>query len=195
MYTKLKYFAVFLLLAIAAVMIAGMYKFNIAQDDLFIEAPSGEMVLIDEYINESPVADPIPPSAEEQTSETEPEVKIESEHELVGVWLWTETSTNADPEEAVATQPQSDAFTLTFNEDGSMNGTTDCNGFSGSYDLNSDDGFMFGPIMSTLMYCEGSQEGDFHNMLKNISTYFINDDGELVMEMWADGGALVFENI
>lgn len=192
MYKTFKYFLLFIVGIVIAIAVTGMYKFNIVQDDVYVETPSGDVLPVDEYPNESAVIEPVPPSAEEPVL---PNELVElTDNDLVGTWMWTATTTNADPEEATATQPQSDAFTITFAEDGSVKGTTDCNNFSGSYGFDSEDGFIFGPMMGTLMYCEESQEGQFHNMLKYVTSYFINDDGELVMEMWADGGALIFKN-
>jgi len=63
------------------------------------------------------------------------------------------------------------AFTITFGMDGKVSGTTDCNSFSGDYQVGSDGAITFGPFMSTKMYCDGSQEAEFLNMLAKVARY------------------------
>lgn len=82
------------------------------------------------------------------------------------VWIWSETyyGTGPDMEGLSPVKPKKEGvFTLTFKKDGTFSGTTDCNGFGGNYTL---DGMTieFSSIMSTMMYCEGSQESEYLKM-------------------------------
>ncbi len=93
-------------------------------------------------------------------------------------WVWTKTYNGTGPEADNINPivPKVDGrFTIIFKEDGSLSGTTDCNGFGGNYTIES--GIIkFGPMMSTLMYCEGSQEQEFRAMLTD-SIVTVGEDG------------------
>ena len=43
---------------------------------------------------------------------------------------------------------------IDFSSDGQMNGNVGCNGFGGEYKVDGDT-IAFGPVMSTMMFCEG----------------------------------------
>ena len=84
-------------------------------------------------------------------------------------WIWKETLNvtvpNTPQKECKVTPKKQGVFKLIFTKDGKVSGTTDCNGFSGTYSLKQGT-LEFGPFTSTLMYCEGSQEQDFIKMIK-----------------------------
>ncbi|MEK9177100.1 MAG: META domain-containing protein [Patescibacteria group bacterium] len=82
------------------------------------------------------------------------------------------------------------AFTLTFN-DGRLSASTDCNAMGGSYTATAGGALTFGPMMSTKMYCEGSQEGDFAALLQSAESFRFTSRGELILEL-ADGGSMIF---
>ena len=189
MNTMLKNFLLFLLAAIIIVITAGVYHFNMTDDDIYIETESGGIVPVDEYEEGSETTESETPQVDE------PILSQQATNELVGTWTWTATTINAETEEATATQPTSDAFTITFGAHGSINGTTDCNNYFGLYKQSTGNELLFGPFGSTKMYCEGSQENDFHDLIGYVRSYFISDRGELVMAMMADGGALIFEKV
>ena len=63
-------------------------------------------------------------------------------------WTWQRTTYNNDTE---VVPNEIEAFTLTFNEDGTYSGTTDCNSFNGSYTLEGS-ALTFGPPIATLMF-------------------------------------------
>jgi len=44
--------------------------------------------------------------------------------------------------------------TIEFKSDGGLNGSVGCNSFSGNFKAK-DDGLTFGPVASTMMFCEG----------------------------------------
>lgn len=61
-----------------------------------------------------------------------------------------------------------------------VQGTTDCNGFSGSYSVE-DTALSFGPFASTKMYCEDSQEDVFIAGMQSATSYYHNTFGQLVL--------------
>lgn len=71
-------------------------------------------------------------------------------------------------------------FVLTFKDDNSFSASTDCNGVGGEY-LSVGTRIAFDKMMSTLMYCEGSQEAEFTKILSEAKTYLITPDGELII--------------
>ncbi|MEN9921389.1 MAG: hypothetical protein RLZZ517_367 [Candidatus Parcubacteria bacterium] len=89
--------------------------------------------------------------------------------ELVGSkWVWYQTIDNpisASSSKQVSPK-QEEKFSLVFTDDGRVNGTTDCNGFGGTYTIEKNR-IKFGSFMSTLMYCEGSQEQEFISMIQD----------------------------
>lgn len=111
------------------------------------------------------------------------------DEELLGTWIWTETLMNDD---SVTIPERSDIFTLTFDQDGSVSGTTDCNGFMGTYKLPGGMRIEFGPLASTMMYCEGSQESIFTGQLSQVDQYIFDEFGSLVLNLQLDSGGMYF---
>ena len=106
------------------------------------------------------------------------------------VWVWTETVSG---DESVVTPNRADAFTLTFSSDGRVIGTTDCNGFNGRYQEDGMGGISFGPFATTMMFCEGSQEGVFTGDLLNVSHFVFDANGNLVLNLKLDSGNIYFK--
>ena len=80
---------------------------------------------------------------------------------------------------------------LTFNEDGSVSGSTGCNGAGSEYTVDGDQ-IEFAPFVSTLMACEDpimEQESTFHQVLNGTATYEIDGD---TLTLSRDGMVLVF---
>ncbi len=107
---------------------------------------------------------------------------------MSNAWLWKETQMN---DGTVITPKKTDAFKLTFSADGRVSGTTDCNGFGGSYEV-TDGVLTMGEFMMTLMYCDGSQEMEFQKMLSQPVTFMFTDAGELVLMLPYDSGSAIF---
>ena len=82
-------------------------------------------------------------------------------------------------------------FTLTFRDDGTFGATTDCNSVGGNYSAR-DGSISFTDIMMTEMYCEGSQDADFAELLENSQSYHFTSRGELVLDLKYDSGSVVF---
>ncbi len=104
-------------------------------------------------------------------------------------WQWVSTT---DPNGVtVVTDPAS--YTILFNTDGTANIQADCNSVGASYTTadSSSISIVLGP--STLVACpEGSLDQQFLAGLSNAAIYFF-EEGELYMDMQADGGTLRFE--
>ncbi|MBY0539150.1 META domain-containing protein [Patescibacteria group bacterium] len=83
------------------------------------------------------------------------------------------------------------AFVLTFNTDGTFSLKTDCNQMGGSYSVEGEK-LTFSKIFSTKMYCEGSQETEFSQMLQNVAGYSFTSKGELILALKFDSGTSVF---
>ena len=82
-------------------------------------------------------------------------------------------------------------FALTFKSDKTFSATTDCNGVGGEYSL-SGNKITFSNMISTMMYCDGSQEQDFVTMLNQVQSYMFTSKGELVLGLKLDSGSVVF---
>ncbi len=127
--------------------------------------------------------------AQEATPETVSPA-VPTQPSLVGsTWQWEQFASGAEAFDV--TTPEN--YTITFNEDGSVNIQADCNNVFGQYTAN-DDGtisIMMGP--STLMACpEGSHDQVFTLTLSLVSLYSFTDDGRLLLEAPADSGSLAF---
>ena len=104
-------------------------------------------------------------------------------------WSWINTLYSDDK---IISPNSPNKFTITFNKDGTFSATTDCNSVGGDYILNNNE-ISFSKMMSTLMYCEGSQEGDFTKMLEQTQSYMFSSKGELVLLLKYDSGSVFFK--
>jgi heat shock protein HslJ len=102
-------------------------------------------------------------------------------------WTWMQTLSR-DNNEIRPRKP--DAFTLTFNTDQSFSVKTDCNTVGGKYAVEGDT-IMFSNMMSTLMYCDGSQEGLFTEMLSNSESYHFTTKGELILDLKSKSSSVI----
>lgn len=84
------------------------------------------------------------------------------------------------------------SFTATFQEDGRLLATTDCNNGNGSYTIGADNSLTIGPMASTMMYCEGSSEGAYFQQLNQVGSYKI-ENGQLWLMLKMDSGTMIFE--
>jgi len=102
-------------------------------------------------------------------------------------WTWVAALYN-DGREILPQDPQ--AFTISFGTDGSFNATTDCNQMGGTYATEGDQ-ITFSDISMTKMFCEGSQEGTFSELLTDTQSYH-TADGELIFDLKFDSGSVMF---
>ncbi len=103
-------------------------------------------------------------------------------------WKWIKTTYDEDKE---IFPTKKDAFLMTFTEEGEASFKTDCNSMNAEYTTITDT-LSFGPLASTKMYCEGSQETEFGAMLADVERYLFTSRGELVLTLKKDGGTMVF---
>jgi heat shock protein HslJ len=104
-------------------------------------------------------------------------------------WNWVDTIYNND----TTSKPRiANRFTLTFKSGGTFSATTDCNSVGGTY-TTTGTSITFSKMASTLMYCQGSQEGDFTKMLSEAKSYHFTSKGELVFDLQQDSGTFVFK--
>lgn len=103
-------------------------------------------------------------------------------------WVWVKAS-SADGSNLIFKKPE--AFTITFNKDKTFSATTDCNGIGGKYEKTVK-ALSFSEMVSTEMFCEGSNEADFSQILLGTSAYTINKSGELIM-IQKNGGLATFK--
>lgn len=105
------------------------------------------------------------------------------------VWEWVSTTTPA--EEIAAADPT--RYRITFNTDGTANLTADCNVGNAAYTVGEDGSMTITLGVSTLAFCENSQDTIFREGLAAAATYAL-DGGDLVINLANDGGAMRFRN-
>lgn len=101
-------------------------------------------------------------------------------------WVWVST---ADALGAKLLPKTPGVFTLTFEGD-RFSAKTDCNAMGGSYTAEGDT-ITFSNMMSTKMYCEGSQEAEFSAMLRDVESFSFTSKGELIFKL-KSGGTVTF---
>ena len=80
---------------------------------------------------------------------------------------------------------------IEFGSDGQMNGNVGCNGFGGEYTVDGDK-ITFGPVMSTMMFCEGpvgEQELTTIAVFQESATFAL--DGDTLTITSADGNSVI----
>ena len=105
-------------------------------------------------------------------------------------WTWIKTLFNND---TVKEPKKAGVFTLTFDQQGRVAGTTDCNSFRGTVTIEKHKMRFDENIAMTRMFCAGSQEMDFIGMLQNVNSFFFTSRGQLVMELKVDSGSMIFQ--
>jgi heat shock protein HslJ len=133
-----------------------------------------------EEVTEEPTAEP--------TQEPTEEPAEEAANQLAGTsWQWVQS---VYPGDVTLAANDSSRYTLTFNEDGSLQAKLDCNNGRGTYTL---DGatLSFGPIASTRMGCPAdSMDSEFAEDLAQVVAYtLVNGDLHLTL---ADDGVMEF---
>lgn len=91
-------------------------------------------------------------------------------------WQWVSASVDGK----TVTPKFPEKFILSFAANGEFSASTDCNGVGGTYKA-SGTSLAFSKMMSTLMFCEGSQESEFTKVLTSVSSYRFTSKGELVL--------------
>ena len=106
-------------------------------------------------------------------------------------WVWQETKYS---DGLVVAPKERGVYTVRFDStEGHVFGTTDCNGFSASYTSSAWGRLTFGPSLSTLMFCEGSQEPEFRKMIEESDRYIFTASGDLMLLLKMDSGSVLFK--
>lgn len=103
-------------------------------------------------------------------------------------WSWQYTELQGGE---MVEAPAGDHFVLTFEGEGQLGSTTDCNSMGGSYVLDGEV-LSIGELMMTKMYCEGSMEGTYSEHLGLVNSYVITGD-TLRLNLNRDYGVMVFK--
>ncbi|MBI1295745.1 META domain-containing protein [bacterium] len=113
-----------------------------------------------------------------------------TDNELTGVvWQWQRTQMNDDSTTTPATPAN---YTLEFATDGSVAIQADCNSGSGPYTQEANL-LSFGAIAITLMGCPDESQADaFMQQLSQVGSYFITEEGNLILEIQFDSGSMIF---
>ena len=110
--------------------------------------------------------------------------------ELTGImWQWVSTTTPA--EETVAADPA--RYTITFSADGTAGITADCNLGNAEYTTGEDGSMSITLGVSTLAFCEDSQDTTFRSGLEAAAMYRI-EDGALLIDLAGEAGTMRFQN-
>lgn len=104
-------------------------------------------------------------------------------------WTWLRTEYTTKP---TFTSTHANSFVITFNTDNSFSVQTDCNGVGGNYSANGTT-LSLTNMMSTLMYCEGSDESSFNEMLSGVTSYSFGTKGELLLKNDSGGSTVVLQ--
>ena len=106
---------------------------------------------------------------------------------MVTPWQWA--SFTNPMEQFEVEMPEN--YSVTFNEDGTLNVMADCNNASGSYTVDGSSlTIAMGP--STMAACpEGSRSDQFVQLMTGAAIYFFEDD-TLFIDLMADGGTMAF---
>lgn len=113
-------------------------------------------------------------STESGSTPEQPESTQVPPASLIGAWKLTAYGPAGAPTPAV----EGAAAGLTFNEDGTVSGTSGCNGLGGDYSVAGNQ-ITFGEFVSTLMACDApimEQEDAAHKVMTGTATYEIEGD-------------------
>ena len=95
------------------------------------------------------------------------------------VWQWTSVTNQTTQEKTSVPNPEN--YTITFNDDETLDGKADCNTFSGTYSQENGFSITLGP--STLMVCgEASLDQQYLALLSSVAAGGPDGAGDLALE-------------
>ncbi|MGW8251418.1 MAG: META domain-containing protein [Anaerolineales bacterium] len=107
------------------------------------------------------------------------------------VWQWTGVTNQSTNE--TTTIPSPGNYTITFNEDGTLNGTADCNSFSGTY--SQENGFSITLGATTMAFCgEASLDQQYLTLLGSVAAGGPDGQGNLALETAGGEQRMLFQN-
>jgi heat shock protein HslJ len=110
---------------------------------------------------------------------------------LTGVdWRWLSVTDQSAND--TTTVPNPENYTITFHDDGTFEGTADCNDIAGTY--STDNGFSITVGPSTLAFCgEASLDQVYLNLLNNVAAGGPDGAGGLALETAGGAQRMLFE--
>ena len=115
---------------------------------------------------------------------------ISPDTELTGIiWEWVSTTTAA--EEITSADPS--RYRIIFNDDGTAGLTADCNVGNAEYTVGEDGSMTITLGVSTMAFCENSQDTIFRDGLAAAAAYYV-DEGDLFIDLLDDAGTMRFRN-
>ncbi len=107
------------------------------------------------------------------------------------VWQWESVKNKTTGE--TNTVPDPESYTITFNEDGTLQGKADCNNFNGAYSQES--GFSIKIGASTMAYCgEASLDQQYLTLLSSVAAGGPDGSGGLALETPGGEQRMIFKN-
>jgi len=107
------------------------------------------------------------------------------------VWQWASVTNQSTAE--LTTVPNPEAYTITFNADGTLEGKADCNTFSGTY--SQETGFTITLGASTMAFCgEASLDQQYLALLGSVAAGGPDGAGGLALETAGGEQRMLFKN-
>jgi heat shock protein HslJ len=107
------------------------------------------------------------------------------------VWQWTRLTDRVTGEETTVPNPEN--YTITFNEDGTLEGKADCNNFSGTY--SQENGFIITLGPTTMAYCgETSMDTQYLQLLGSVAAGGSDGQGGFALETAGGAQRMEFQN-
>jgi heat shock protein HslJ len=107
------------------------------------------------------------------------------------VWQWTSLTDRVTGEEATIPNPEN--YTITFNEDGTLEGKADCNTFSGTY--SQENGFSITIGAVTRAYCgDTSMDTQYLQLLGSVAAGGPDGQGGFALETAGGAQRMEFKN-
>lgn len=178
---------VLIIIVIAVVSLSGLFKSGGASNIIPNQAPktsTSDQKSSTSTSTQTPVAKR-PASDGQPDQASVPAVKSL----MAKSWQWVST-TESNGTKLVPTNASK--FSLSFATDGVFSSTTDCNSVNGKYTVKGDT-ILFSNMMSTKMFCSGSQETNYTQILENAQTFKILPDGTLRIDLKFGSGYAIFK--
>ncbi len=107
------------------------------------------------------------------------------------LWQWTSVTNQTTKE--TTTVPSPENYTITFNDDGTLDGKADCNTFTGKY--SQENGFSITLGATTMMYCgDASLDQQYLQLLGSVAAGGPDGAGNLALETAGGEQRMLFKN-
>lgn len=182
-------------LILVIVVLAGIYQFITIQKETSL--PSDDNVKTDQVMDPNidvtsttttSISTSTASTTPNSTAKATPKIDITKLKITDHPWTWTKTVYNND---TTITPRAKESFVITFTQDNRFSAKTDCNGVGGEYVI-TENKIVLEKMMSTLMYCDESQESEFTKMLGEVDNFMFSEYGELVLGIKYDSGSMIF---